>query len=226
MDDRRKKTDLLNHLLEFISENKKMKFDQVIQFRTRYLTIVLEDIFQPHNASAVLRSCDCFGIQDVHIIENSNKYQINPKVALGSSQWLNLFRYNSAEHNTRACLQHLKNTGYSIVAASPHEQGYTIDNLPLDQKTAIIFGTEMQGLTNEALVMSDDFVKISMYGFTESFNISVSVALCLYRLSEKLRSSEISWQLNPEDAIDVKLRWAKQVVKNAELIEKRFFGKQ
>jgi tRNA (guanosine-2'-O-)-methyltransferase len=226
MDDRRKKTDLLNHLLEFISENKKMKFDQVIQFRTRYLTIVLEDIFQPHNASAVLRSCDCFGIQDVHIIENSNKYQINPKVALGSSQWLNLFRYNSAEHNTRACLEHLKNTGYSIVAASPHEQGYTIDNLPLDQKTAIIFGTEMQGLTNEALVMSDDFVKISMYGFTESFNISVSVALCLYRLSEKLRSSEISWQLNPEDAIDVKLRWAKQVVKNAELIEKRFFGKQ
>jgi tRNA (guanosine-2'-O-)-methyltransferase len=226
MDDRRKKTDLLNHLLEFISENKKMKFDQVIQFRTRYLTIVLEDIFQPHNASAVLRSCDCFGIQDVHIIENSNKYQINPKVALGSSQWLNLFRYNSAEHNTRACLEHLKNTGYSIVAASPHEQGYTIDNLPLVQKTAIIFGTEMQGLTNEALVMSDDFVKISMYGFTESFNISVSVALCLYRLSEKLRSSEISWQLNPEDAIDVKLRWAKQVVKNAELIEKRFFGKQ
>jgi tRNA (guanosine-2'-O-)-methyltransferase len=203
-----------------------MKFDQVIQFRTRYLTIVLEDIFQPHNASAVLRSCDCFGIQDVHIIENSNKYQINPKVALGSSQWLNLFRYNSAEHNTRACLEHLKNTGYSIVAASPHEQGYTIDNLPLVQKTAIIFGTEMQGLTNEALVMSDDFVKISMYGFTESFNISVSVALCLYRLSEKLRSSEISWQLNPEDAIDVKLRWAKQVVKNAELIEKRFFGKQ
>ena len=203
-----------------------MKFDQVIQFRTRYLTIVLEDIFQPHNASAVLRSCDCFGIQDVHIIENSNKYQINPHVALGSSKWLNLFRYNAAEHNTRACLQHLKNTGYRIVAASPHEQGYTIDNLPLDQKTAIIFGTEMQGLTNQALAMSDDFVKISMYGFTESFNISVSVALCLYRLSEKLRSSEISWQLNPEDAIDVKLMWAKQVVKNAELIEKRFFGKQ
>ncbi len=226
MDDRRKKKELLNHLLEFISENKRMKFEQVVQFRTRYLTIVLEDIFQPHNASAVLRSCDCFGIQDVHIIENTNKYQINPDVALGSSKWLNLVSYNATEHNTRACLQHLKHDGYRIVAASPHEQGYTVDDLPLDQKTAIVFGTEMHGLTKEALAMSDDFVKIPMYGFTESFNISVSAAICLYRLSEKLRSLEIPWQLNPEDAIDVKLMWAKQVVKNADLIEKRFFRGQ
>jgi len=218
------KSDLLDLLLEFVSQNKKAKFEQVVQFRTRHLTIVLEDIFQPHNASAVLRSCDCFGVQDVHIIENYNKYQVNPDVALGSSKWLNIIKYNSLEHNTRECLQQLKSQNYRIVAATPHEKGFALDQLPVDQKTAIVFGTEMHGLTEQSLAMCDDFVKIPMYGFTESLNISVSAALCLYRLTEKLRGSAIPWQLSEEEQIEVKLSWAKQVVKNADMIEKRFAG--
>ena len=218
--------DLLNHLLEFVSENKRNKFDEIIQFRTRYLTIVLEDIYQPHNASAVLRSCDCFGIQDVHIIENSNKYEVNPDVALGSSKWLSMHKYNSAEHNTRTCLDKLKSQGYKIVAATPHENGCLLDDLPLDQKTALVFGTEMQGLTPIALEMSDAFVKIPMYGFTESFNISVSAALSLYHLTEKLRRSNIHWQLDKNDMLEVRLSWARQVVKNADLIESRFLKQQ
>jgi len=223
-----KKSDisLLNHLLEFVSENKRNKFDEIIRFRTRYLTIVLEDIYQPHNASAVLRSCDCFGIQDVHIIENSNKYEVNPDVALGSSKWLSLHKYNSAEHNTRLCLDKLKSQGYKIVAATPHENGCLLDELPLDQKTALVFGTEMQGLTPIALEMSDAFVKIPMYGFTESFNISVSAALSLYHLTEKLRRSDIHWQLDKNDMLEVRLSWARQVVKNADLIESRFLKQQ
>jgi tRNA (guanosine-2'-O-)-methyltransferase len=221
-----KRTALLEHLLEFVSENKKSKFDEVIRHRTRYLTIVLEDIFQPHNASAVLRSCDCFGIQDVHIIENSNKYQVNPDVALGSSKWLNLLKYDLSEHNTRNCLQKLKSQGYRIVATTPHEKGFLLDELPLDQKTALVFGTEMRGLTNEALAMSDAFVKIPMYGFTESFNISVSAAISLYHLTEKLRGSQLPWQLNESEILEIKLAWARQVVKDSSLIEKRFFMKQ
>lgn len=192
----------------------------------RYLTIVLEDIFQPHNASAVLRSCDCFGIQDVHIIENSNKYLVNPDVALGSSKWLNLVQYNSSEHNTRNCLEQLKAKGYRIVATTPHEKGFALDELPMDQKTALVFGTEMRGLTNEALEMSDAFVKIPMYGFTESLNISVSAALCLYHLTEKLRRSQIQWQLDECEIIETKLAWARQVVKDASLIEARFLKEQ
>lgn len=214
--------ELLVYLLGFISENKRKKFDQVLQNRTRYLTIVLEDIFQPHNASAVLRSCDCFGIQDVHIIENANRYQVNPDVALGSSKWLSLYRYNLTAQNTAACLEGLKMQGYRIVAASPHESGYNLNELPIDQKTALVFGTEMHGLSDVALRMSDCFVKIPMYGFTESFNISVSAALCLYHLSEKLRNSDINWQLSPEEECRIKLGWAKQVLKDAEGIEKRF----
>lgn len=214
--------ELLRYLLSFITDNKQTKFDQVIRNRTRYLTIVLEDIYQPHNASAVLRSCDCFGIQDVHIIENSNRYQVNPDVALGSSKWLSLQKYNSSDHNTEACLQSLKMKGYRIVATSPHESGYSIDKMPLDKKTALVFGTEMRGLSEIALKMSDNFVTIPMYGFTESFNISVSAALCLYQLSEKLRHSEFDWQLGSEEVTQIKLEWVRQVVKNAEAIEKRF----
>jgi tRNA (guanosine-2'-O-)-methyltransferase len=217
---------LLNHLLEFVSENKKNKFEQVIQHRTRYLTIALEDIYQSHNASAVLRSCDCFGIQDVHIIENNNKYQVNPDVALGSSKWLNLYRYNAEPDNTRNCLEQLKGRGYRIVAATPHEKGYLLDELPLNQKTALVFGTEMQGLSSIALEMSDAFVKIPMYGFTESFNISVSAALSLYYLTEKLRKTDIQWHLRTEEVTEIKLLWAKQVVRNANFIENRFLEQQ
>lgn len=213
---------LLNHLMQFVTESRKARFDAVIKYRTRYLTIVLEDIFQPHNASAVLRSCDCFGIQDVHIIENSNKYEVNPDVALGSSKWLTLLKYNQDNNNTRNCLETLRANGYRIVATTPHEDGCTIDELPLGQKTALVFGTELEGLTPLALEMSDAFVKIPMYGFTESFNISVSAALSLYHLTEKLRKSSIRWQLSEDEELDIRLLWVRQSVKNSEMIEKRF----
>lgn len=213
---------LLNHLLGFVTDKRKKKFEEVIRYRTRYLTIALENIFQPHNASAVLRTCDCFGIQDVHIIENNNKYEVNPDVALGSSKWLNLYRYNSLENNTGACLMHLKERGYRIVATSPHNEEIMINDLPLDQKTALVFGTEMHGLSETALAMSDAFVKIPMYGFTESFNISVSAALCLYHLSEKMRKMSYPWHLKPEEETEIKLHWTRQTVRNSQLIEKRF----
>src|SRR5688572_25411329 len=112
--------ELIAYLSGFVSENRKKKFEEVIRFRTRHITIALEDIYQPHNASAVLRSCDCFGIQDVHIIENRNAYTVNPDVALGSSKWLNLYKYNQQEENTLSCIRSLKDKGYRLVATTPH----------------------------------------------------------------------------------------------------------
>jgi tRNA (guanosine-2'-O-)-methyltransferase len=219
------KEQLYSFLSGFISDNKKNKFEEIILNRTRYLTVVLEDIFQPHNASAVLRSCDCFGIQDVHIIENNNKYEINPDVALGSSKWLSLYKYHETEHNTNACLQQLKNKGYRIIATTPHKNDYSPEKLPLDQKTALVFGTEMQGLTTNVLEMADGFVKIPMYGFTESLNISVSVALLVRSIIERLHNSEIPWQLTEPESVDIRIAWAKSVVKKADLLEKEFMRK-
>jgi tRNA (guanosine-2'-O-)-methyltransferase len=214
--------ELIIHLRQFVTGGRYQKFIENVQFRTRHLTIVLEDIYQPHNASAVLRTCDCFGIQDVHIIENRNTYQVNPDVALGSSQWLDLIKYNGPGGNTVKCLQHLREKGYRIVATTPHKDDYTPDSLPLDQKTALVFGTELEGLTPEALSMADDFIRIPMVGFTESLNISVSAAIIIQSLSNRLRSSGINWQLTPAEQDHILLGWLKQSVKKSEIIIREF----
>jgi len=217
------KRKLLDHLLGFASDNKNNLFEKIIQYRTRYITVVLEDIYQSHNASAVLRTCDCFGIQDVHIIENNNKFEINPDVALGSTKWLNLYKYNHGETNTLHAFRRLKTKGYRIVATTPYKNDCNLEELSLDSKIALVFGTELNGLSEEAIKYADEFVKIPMYGFTESFNISVSAAIILHYLTEKLRASDQNWKLNEEEIIDVKLNWVKNVVKSSDMIEKRLF---
>jgi tRNA (guanosine-2'-O-)-methyltransferase len=216
---------LLAFLLTFVSENKKNKFAEFIKYRTRHITIVLEDIFQPHNASAVLRSCDCFGIQDVHIIENNNLYEINPDVALGSSKWLTLYTCNGEKNNTPKCISNLKSNGYKIVAASPYKDDFTPETLPLEQKIALVFGTELQGLSKDAIESADAFVRIPMVGFTESLNISVSAALLLFTLSERLRRSSIDWRLSNEEELEIKLQWARNVIKKSGILEQEFLKK-
>jgi tRNA (guanosine-2'-O-)-methyltransferase len=215
----------LAHLSEMIMPERLFKMEQVLKNRTRHLTIALEDIYQPHNASAVLRSCDCFGLLDVHIIENKNEYRVNPDVALGSSKWLNLFSYRDAKCNTTECIQKLKNQGYRIVATSPHKNDCSIKDLPLLQKTALIFGNEVDGLSSKALGLADGFVKVPMYGFTESLNISVSAAICLYTLTEALHDSTINWQLSSEERTETLIKWVKNTLKMADLIEKEYFSK-
>lgn len=216
---------LLDQLLESISEHKKGLFAQNVKNRTRHLTVVIEDIFQSHNASAVLRSADCFGIQDVHVIENRNEYTINPEVALGSSKWIHLHKYNSFENNTKAAFDRLREEGYQIVATTPHKDEVFLDELDISNKTALVFGTELEGLSDFAIENADVRMKIPMYGFTESFNISVSAALTMHHLSEKLRKSHVNWALSEEERIEVLLNWAKSVVKSSEQIENLLFPK-
>lgn len=208
--------DFLNHLQQFVSEHKLELFEKVLNKRTRHLTVAIEDVYQSHNASAVLRSCDCFGVQDVHVIENRNEYNVNKDVALGSSKWLSLHRYNEGENNTLKCINTLKKKGYKVVATTPHTNDVLLDDLSLDEPIALLFGTEKEGLSNLALEEADVFMKIPMYGFTESFNISVSAALCLHTLSEKIRNSDLKWQLNEEEKETIRLEWCKSAVKDWE----------
>ena len=214
--------ELLLHLSQFVSEARNKKFEEVIQYRTRHLTVVLEDIYQPHNASAVLRSCDCFGIQDVHIIENRNKYIVNPDVALGSTKWLNLIRYNKGERNTKEALTSLRKRGYRIVASTPHTNEVSIQELNIDKPMALVFGTELEGISNEVRDMADEYVKIPMFGFTESFNISVSAAICLSHLIGRLHASNANWKLNETERDEVMLEWYRNSVNKADIIEREF----
>jgi tRNA (guanosine-2'-O-)-methyltransferase len=217
---------LRDYLAGFITERRFELFNTIVRNRTRYISLVLEDIFQPHNASAVLRSCDCFGVQDIHIIENNNLYEVNPDVALGSAQWLTLHRYNSTSNNTLNCLSELKNSGYRIVATTPHHGAIPLEDFDVSAgKFALVFGTEKEGLTEQALSFADEKVKLPMHGFTESFNISVSAALFLFYFTAAVRKLELDWQMTNEDMVDVQLDWLRSAIKQSSLIEKQFLLK-
>ncbi len=217
------KKERIQYLSQFITKRRLERINRVVTWRTRYLTVVLEDIFQPHNASAVLRSCDCFGIQDVHIIENRNKYRVNPDVTLGSDKWLTLYKYKQKENNTSEALNRLKSEGYRIVATSPHENNAPIDIFDLKKgKTALLFGTELTGLSGEAISMADEFITIPMTGFTESLNISVTVAIVLYELTNRLKKSDIAWQLTPDEIDQLKMQWIISSMKHSDNIENSF----
>jgi tRNA (guanosine-2'-O-)-methyltransferase len=214
------RTKLLSALLEMVSEQKVELFKNTIQKRTKHVTVVLENIFQPHNSNAVMRTCDCFGIQDIHVIENDNEYVLNEEIALGASQWIDLHKYNKAENNTVECINTLKKKGYKVIMTTPHTDDVTIDQLPLDEPIALFFGTELTGISDLAMEHADGFVKIPMQGFTESFNISVSAALCMYDVSTRLRASDIDWQLSEEEQTEIQIDWCKQVIKYPEMVEK------
>ena len=218
--------ELLQYLSGFVTENRLKRFDEVIAHRTRHITVVLEDIYQPHNAAAVLRSCDCFGIQDVHVIESQNKFEPNPDVELGSLKWVTLHKYNSKTENTADCIASLKKKGYKIAVTSPHKNDCTIEELDITNKTALFFGTEMRGATPAAFEQADAFVKIPMVGFTESLNISVSAAVTFYTLASRLKKEKINWQLSEEEITEVKLQWVKNSLpksNSAELLEKEYY---
>lgn len=215
---------LIQYLSEFITSERLALFNRILSLRTNYLTVVLEDIFQTQNASAVLRSADCFGIQTIHVIENKNIFHVNPDVVRGASNWITINRYNDVEFNTRTAIRKLKADGYRIIATSPHEHDVNLENFDLNKgKAAFVFGTERPGLTEVAKEEADEFMKIPMVGFTESLNVSVSVAVTLHHLTHQLRNNPaIEWQLNNEEKQKLLLNWLRMSIKRVDLLEKKF----
>jgi tRNA (guanosine-2'-O-)-methyltransferase len=211
--------EIMNILTDIVSPQRLENFHKVLNNRTRYITVVLEDIFQSHNASAVMRSCDCSGIQDMHLIENKYNYAENPYVALGSAQWVNRIHYNTEDNNTVSTLNKLRFKGYRIVATSPHTNDTELPDLDLSKgKIALLFGSERPGLSKIALENADEYLRIPMFGFTESYNISVSAAICLYDIMARLRKSDVDWHLNDDDREEILIQWLKVSVKDSENI--------
>jgi len=211
------KAALIDSLWTFISENKQNKMRAVVENRTNYVTVVMEDVFQPHNASAVLRSCDIFGIQNVHVVEAKYNFKPISTIAMGSAKWLDIHKHAT----TTEAIVALKAQGYRIIATTPHTNSYELPTLPIDGKLALIFGSEQTGLSDEAMSQADMFVKIPMYGFVECFNVSVSVALCLYDIVTRLHQSGHVWQLSEDEKSDLLLAWIRKVSKTAELLGNR-----
>ncbi|MBO6524259.1 MAG: RNA methyltransferase [Balneolaceae bacterium] len=214
---------LIEYLRDFTTESRWETIQEVLSNRTNYITVVLEDLHKPHNANAVLRSCDGFGIQDVHIIENRNAFDAASTVSIGAHQWLTLSKYNQpGEENISSCFDSLREKGYKVFATTPHEQDQNLNELPINQKTALVFGTEREGLSNTAMEQADGYVKIPMSGFSESFNISVSAAVCLYDLTTRLRNSDLNWQLDEEYQRELSLLWLKKTIKASDKLVEKF----
>lgn len=221
------KKDLVAYLSGFVTANKLAKLEQVLPWRTRYVTVVLEDLYEAQNASAVLRTCECFGIQDVHVIEQSNRFKVKKAVAQGSAKWLDLHRYHDRNtDNTQQCLERLQSAGYLLVATTLASDAHSPESVPLDRKIALLFGREEAGLSELAMDQSDLRVKLPMFGFTQSFNISVSAALFISQLAHRLHHSGLAWQLQESEKIELRLAWLRNAIGRKEhvaALEKAFF---
>lgn len=220
------KRKIIEHLKDFATADRYERMQRVLENRTSYLAVILEDIYQPHNASAVMRSCDCYGVQHVYSVENNNTLDISSGVTMKSHQWLSLHRYKSHEDNLLQCIKDVRDNGYLIAATSPHTDDVLLDELPLEKPVALMFGAEKEGITPRALEMADIRVRIPMYGFSESLNISVSAAICLYQTVSRLRKelSREKLALEEEEKSELLYKWLKQSIRRSALIEEKFLS--
>ena len=203
-------------LRPLLTEARLAKLQKVVAQRTRHISVVLENVYQSRNASAVMRSADGLGLLDVHLIENENAWSRNKGVAKGASQWLNLHRYNNAANPRLACVQAVKSRGIQLVVTSPHVEGFTPETLPLDRPVALVMGTEFSGASDFMMDHADAFVEIPMHGFAESFNISVAAAILMQRLRHRLENSGQTWTLHPSEQTVLEAEWMHKSVRNAQ----------
>ena len=210
---------LLEHLLSYLTERRKELFKEVCSKRTKHFTVVTEDVYQLHNTSAVMRSCDVFGIQELHVIEEKLGKKIDREIAMGAQKWVNIHRH----HSTDVCIDVLKKEGYQIIATSPHNNATELSEFDITKKSAFFFGKEKDGLSNTVLNNANGFLKIPMYGFTESLNISVSAAIILQSVVTRLKDSNIDWKLTESEKKELIFHWTKMTIKSADQIIDRFY---
>ncbi|WP_405210647.1 TrmH family RNA methyltransferase [Dokdonia sp. Asnod2-E02] len=214
--------DLLTYLQSFLTERRVQLFDKVLRERTTHFTVAVEDVYQLHNTSAVIRSCESFGVQELHVIEEVNAKRIDREIAMGAQKWVDVSRHNSAS----SCIKSLREQGYKIVATSPHKDAHRLEEFDVTEKAAIFFGRETEGLSDLVMEEADDFIYIPMVGFTESLNISVSAAITLQHIMTKLKSSAVDWKFSKQELFDKKLAWTRKMIKDVERIEQRYLDER
>lgn len=216
---------LTKYLEQFVTEKRRNLFKQVLENRTRHFTLAIEDIYQPQNGSAVVRTCDIFGIQDIHVIENKYKFYASNQVAKGAQKWLDFNFYKERNvNNTKVCMDNLRSKGYQIIATTPHNESCYLEDFDFTKKSAFFFGVEKDGLSKEVMDNADGYLKIPMVGFTESLNISVAAAIILQRLREKLKDSAIDWQLSDIEKDEKYLDWLEKTIKSIKKIKEHYYA--
>jgi tRNA (guanosine-2'-O-)-methyltransferase len=210
--------ELLNYLEGFLTENRKEGFLRVLKNRTKHFTIAMEDVYQLHNTSAVMRSCEVFGIQELNVIEQKFGKRIDTEIAMGAQKWVDVFRYNSVQ----SCMDEMRAKGYQIIATTPHDESCFLHEFDITKPAALFFGTERDGLSQEVLDQADGFLKIPMVGYTESLNISVSAAIIIQDITTRLRQSAINWHLTEDEICEKRLDWTRKSIKDIDFIERKY----
>ena len=205
---------LNKYLEQFVTEKRKNIFRRILDERTRHFTVILEDLYQKHNTSAITRSCDIFGIQDLHIIENKYKTYVSNQVGKGSQKWLTFHRYNQKPHNTQDCIDAVRAKGYQIIATTPHEDSNFVADFDVYKKSAFVFGVEKEGVSEMMLDQADGHLKIPMYGFTESLNVSVAAAIVLQDVTARMRKSGVDWSLASNEKQLIYGQWLQKSIKS------------
>lgn len=213
--------DYLNYLETFITTQRRDKFIQILKQRTKHFTVAIEDVFQMHNTSAVMRTCDVFGIQELNVIEELYGKKIDKEIAMGAQKWVDIHRHDSVT----GCIKDLKSKGYRIIATTPHTDSCYLDDFDISTPAALFFGTERLGLSQEVMEQADGFLKIPMYGFTESLNISVSAAIIVQNIIGRLHKSEIEWQLTENEILEKRTDWARKSIKDIDFITQKYIEK-
>jgi tRNA (guanosine-2'-O-)-methyltransferase len=213
---------VLQEFYKIITPNKVGLFEKIAPQRSRHLVVGLENIQQDHNASAIMRTMDCLGFQELHLIEKNNNYQFQRDIALGAARWLDVMQHQQEPEPVLDSIAHLRQKGYRIVATSPHIKASTPQNIDLTQPIALFFGAEKHGISEELSANADDFLHIPMHGFTESFNLSVSAALVLSAMRTRLEASSMNWLLSPEAQTELKISWCERILNGGPELAQKF----
>lgn len=206
------------YLAEFILPERFATLERAVGQRTNYMTLLAENMFHPQNASALVRHCEAFGVQNLHTVETLCKFNPNLNIVRGTDKWIDIHQHSS----TSEAIAALKSEGYRIVATSPHHQSCTPESFDVAKgKFAIVMGTEKTGISDEVMASADEFLKIPMCGMVESLNVSACAAIIVYMLSERMRHEVKDWQLTEEQQIRTLHRWMLESVRDAEGLLKR-----
>ena len=208
----------LDYLTKFITDERREVLERTANSRTHYMRILTENMFHLQNASAIMRHCEAFGIQQIHTVEDRCKFDPSVNIVRGTQKWVDVEHHDT----TAEALAALKAEGYRIVATTPHRCSATPETFDVTKgKFALVFGTEHAGISDEVIAAADDFLMIPMCGMVESLNVSASAAILIYMLSERIRQTVDGWQLSDEQKLKLLTRWTMSSVRDYERILRR-----
>ena len=211
----------VEYLSEFLLESRVETLNRALDMRTEYITVMTENMFHAQNASAIVRHCEAFGVQNIHTVEELCPFLPTLNIALGTDKWIDINRHAT----TADAVKVLREQGYRIIATTPHHKSCTPETFDVKRgKFALVFGTEKTGVSAEILAEADEYLQIPMCGMVDSLNVSASAAILIYMLSQRMRLECEDWRLSEEKRIRILYDWYRYAVRDSEWLLERKYG--